>query len=315
MPITLAEVTELRTFADQRVKSPDIADDQWQDYFNVTGIKRAVTQIETEEAMTAVRFKPEMQEADEAHMEKGYRKRMNKITFAAFIALTREARRLGTIDKYAKMVDAMPEAFDYNSNVFAAGLYDNGNLQNSALTAFKVGDYNLLDVETPDTLPFFSAAHTFRSNTARTYSNYQSTGAANQDSIEDALATMRGWTNSVGAPLKRSLKTMRVVTPNGQIVEDLERIIGSKLQSDTNGNAINTIYGKMTLEVWDWLTNQNRFYIINTASQYLPRRDYGWKMKREDEDVDNRKGIMGISFTENFAQAPIDGRCAFAIGA
>lgn len=140
------------------------------------------------------------------------------------------------------------------ANVFINGFTDSGT------------DVEGFPIAGQDSVGLLSTAHVFETGGAQQAN--EGTFALTAANVEATITAMRGWVDDVGE--------VNVVSPDVLLVPpelefDALRIVGSELDPASANNAQNPLKGRLRVVVWDYLTDANAWFLIDSrlAKQHL----------------------------------------------
>jgi hypothetical protein len=161
---------------------------------------------------------------------------------------------------------------------------------------------------TADTLPYFSTAHTFLRG-GGTWSNRPGTAATTlgQSALEAALVSGSKQKDLVGNPMPLPYKRL-VIPPD--LAPTAYELTDSILRSDTTTNAKNYINGKLSTEVWPFLTSSTGWMTL--ADKKDMKVFWFWRIKPRTShgyDFDTERAKTKVLFANSFGA--LDARGAY----
>ena len=141
----------------------------------------------------------------------------------------------------------------------------------------------------PDSAALFSATHPLLNGSSD--ANMPSSGVdLNLTTLENAVTEFRGFLDDTGAKLAISPRYL-VVPPGEQF--NAERLVGSAKDPEDASNAINPLHNKLTVKVWDYLTDADAWFLMAAPSDHQMK--VYWRERpvfSSDDDFDTGNALF-----------------------
>jgi hypothetical protein len=285
-----------------------IENGQWRQLVGEATSDKQYVETRQEEAMGPAQFVTEgrVPYPDVTPVD-GYSKRITQHKVAARLTFTKELRKFARTDIISRYTRNFSKCPNQVIEIVVAALFEYCDTTSGIPTA---AGLPMVDTVAADGQTFAYTAHTYKSDSSRTYSNLGTSASLTQTVLQNAVNTVLGWKDAAGSPIAMDMYRL-IVGIHANRYKAYE-LLKSEKQSETNNNAANALredFGTADYWCYKWMVTAGDWFLKLSRNPNVKLR-WGWKW--EQKAIPEESGVSAIEGDLSFSLGVDDPRDYYA---